>query len=64
MCVTYSKLKRLLICYIINFRRGFMFCPKCGNEVNDNYEFCYKYGSKIEEDSFFKLPSQHHLNIH
>jgi len=41
-----------------------MFCPKCGNEVNDNYEFCYKYGSKIEEDSFFKLPSQHHLNIH
>lgn len=25
-----------------------MFCPKCGNEIEEEYEFCMKCGNKIE----------------
>lgn len=28
-----------------------IFCPNCGNQINDNEKFCSKCGNQIKRDS-------------
>lgn len=28
-----------------------IFCPNCGNQINDNEKFCSKCGNQIKQDS-------------
>lgn len=41
-----------------------MYCPKCGNEINDNVRFCPKCGSPLQSNTAQGTPNQtqNHVN--